>query len=205
MLKSHNKNANVINERITRKIVFEGNTNEVPVEDWTEIETSPVEEVLSYQPVQKEVWSGWNTISYSEKQAIEPVNLKGRSQRKLEFMDNKNSQSQNNRYNDGDKSEYPIIDLNYHFQSFKNHQKLLSSPEYRLENNGTKESIFEIKSELKSSSSEVGRNSQERNHKFEEKRQEVLRRKEKIEKQRIERITQKIKEKDDKFKYVVGI
>lgn len=182
MRKVQNENTQIVNHRMTRKTGFENKINPFSVEDWTEVETSPVEEVLNYQPIQKEIVSDCYTTPLSENKIQEPCIMKSKSQRRLDYSTSKQSPAPNNRYQEDINAEYPIIDLNYHFESFKNEQNMVSSPKYRFENNWTKESIFEAKHEANFRNSEASRNSQERKQKIDDKRQEVLKRKEILEK-----------------------
>ena len=200
-IKNNSPKDELVDDRVNRKVEFEMKKNNISGWDSNDIETSPVEEVLNHQPIQKNLWNDIVNISNSN------VVLKEKSNTNIQnLIKHSNSQSlqspvPNKNYEDK-KNDYPIIDLNYHFQSFKNQKNQSSSPNYCYERNFAKESIFETKSDLKSIDSENWRSSLERNKDFETKRQEVLKRKDMIEKQRIDKINQKIKEKEEKFKYV---
>lgn len=98
-----------------------------------------------------------------------------------------------------EQKENKEIDLLYHFETFRNTNMNQSSSHHTRESHNTREPSTGYNSRFKSNNFDSSRNSQTRMNSFETKRQEVLKRRDQIEKQRIDRITQKIKEKDQKI------
>ena len=161
-------------------------------------EMSPVEEVLSYEPFKMDQ-DEMKIVASASSPLLNIDNINSESPMQEVFpnswqnlipirMPRAVSNSENN------------IDLIYNFESFKNGDQINAEKS----NNTIKDKRWEFSpafsNRFKSMNSDTWQNSQTRLSSFETKRQEVLKRRDLIEKQRIDRITQKLKEKEEKWK-----